>query len=114
MKSNIEEDLIMQFMMPDSGVHVTPSELRANRNVELVYNGLLAESGAEEVYAHCGASYLADWTNIQDIKMNKNSNGSFSAHIRIPEGNAFHVCFHDNASNWDNNSGSNYSFRIEK
>jgi hypothetical protein len=102
----------MKYGNPDPGVHVPTEKIKANSTVEVTYDGLLARSGAQEVYIHCGSSYLKDWTDIHDMKMNKNQNGTFSTIIPIQNGNTFHICFHDNASNWDNNSGSNYSFMI--
>lgn len=102
----------MKFVKPDAGIHVNPAKIRPNSTIEVSYDGLLAQSGAQEVYVHCGTAYLKDWTDIQDIKMTKNLNGTFSAAVPISEGNTLNLCFHDNAYNWDNNSGNNYSYHI--
>ena len=81
--------------------------------VEITYKGILAQSGAEAVYIHCGSSDIKNWKDIQDVKMTKNSDNTFSASILIQEGTTFNMCFRDSANNWDNNSGSNYSLVIE-
>lgn len=102
----------MKFVQ--NGVFVKPQEIKPNHAVEVIYDGLLSRSGAQEVYAHYGTSSFHNWHNIHDTQMHRNMDGSFSTTIKVPHGKNFNICFHDNAANWDNNSGYNYSFEIEE
>lgn len=94
------------------GIRVEPDKVKTNSVVEVTYNGLLAQSGADEVYLHCGSSYTDAWHDIQDIKMSKKTNDAFTANVLIQDGSTFNICFRDSSDNWDNNSGSNYIFQI--
>lgn len=78
---------------------------------KITYNGLLARSGATAVVAHVG--FNSGWENVVDYPMEKTPRG-FEASVFILEGvNTLNVCFRDPAGNWDNNSGANYTFRLE-
>jgi len=92
-----------------NGVIVTPNNPEANENVTIVYNGLLAQCGASEVYARVG--YDCEWQGSQDLKMIRTNSGFETT---IPTANADHlnVAFKDSSNNWDNNSNRNYSFNI--
>ncbi|MBP2628484.1 MAG: hypothetical protein H6Q68_3195 [Firmicutes bacterium] len=92
-----------------NGVIVTPNNPEPNENVTIVYNGLLAQSGANEIYAHVG--FGCDWQGSQDLKMIRTNSG-FEA--TIPAANADHlsVAFKDSSNNWDNNFNRNYTFNI--
>jgi hypothetical protein len=75
------------------------------------YDGLLAQSGATEVFAHVG--FDSDWEHARDYPMVRTAHG-FETSVILREGQkTFHVCFRDPAGNWDNNSGANYSFRLK-
>ncbi len=102
----------MKQITTDQGVQVTPDRIKPNSVIEINYSGLLAQSGAEDVYVHCGSSEMFEWRDVQDVKMSKHGNNSFSANVLVQEGKAFNLCFRDGSQNWDNNAGSNYSFKI--
>ncbi len=91
------------------GVTIQPDIPRAQSRANLVYDGLLAKSGAHSVYAHVG--FGAAWKDTQDIKMSRTSTG-FSADIPVQYADTLNIAFKDCANNWDNNSGKNYSFDI--
>jgi hypothetical protein len=103
----------MKHSITCAGVHVTPSTIRAHHTVEVSYEGLLAKSGAQDVFVHCGISDRGTaWKNVKDVKMQKSIDGSFSADIPIVDGDRLNICFRDSADNWDNNEGHNYTFSI--
>lgn len=94
----------------DNGVIIYPAVPSAQSNSKIIYNGLLPQKGAKEVYAHVG--YGPNWENVQDYKMTQEAHG-FEAAISIPQRAAsLHICFKDGANNWDNNAGANYSFVV--
>lgn len=73
------------------------------------YDGLLAKSGAEDVYTVVGYGSNNSWENIQTIRMNRFGN-SFHADVPTMHGMNINVVFKDSAENWDNNNGTNYTF----
>ena len=84
-----------------NGVHVYSGSDR----VRVVYDGLLPQSGATDVYARVG--FGEDWSNLCDYKMHKTSVG-FETTIPVVSKETMHVAFKDCANNWDNNSGRDY------
>lgn len=94
----------------DYGVVISPTNPNVGDKVKILYDGILAKSGAKEVYAHIG--YGQTFENVTDIKMVPTSMG-FEATIPALKSNTLNVCFKDSANNWDNNSGGNYLFDIE-
>lgn len=93
------------------GVRISPANPSSQDAVEIVYDGLLPRSGATEVYAHVG--FDSDWKATDDYRMKKTSDG-FETSVSLPQyADTLNVCFKDAANNWDNNSGSNYTFEIE-
>ncbi|MBE3588811.1 MAG: hypothetical protein IMW93_09745 [Thermoanaerobacteraceae bacterium] len=88
------------------GVEVRPAGFN---DVRILYNGLLAKSGADQVYLHCGFGDPVKWQNINTIKMNRSPEG-WESTLRMQD-NLLHFCFKDSANNWDNNSGYNWTVR---
>jgi len=101
-----KEESIMSIISQEfwnNGVSLTQKD----NSLRVSYQGLLANSGAPEVYAHVG--YGLDWQGTNDYKMHKTAHG-FEVEIPWnPKDTSVNVCFKDTASNWDNNNGSNYS-----
>lgn len=95
----------------DSGISVTPTILNKGDTAHVRYQGLLANSGAEKVYVYVG--YGGNWERAIDYKMVRTPNG-FEAQVPVSAQNGLIICFHDNANNWDNNSGQNYSFEVSR
>ncbi len=95
-----------------SGVNITPSVPAVNQLVTITYNGILFQNGASEVYAHVG--FGNNWTSATDYKMNRTTRG-FEISLTIDSStDRLNVCFKDSANNWDNNSGSNYTFPVKR
>ena len=99
----------MEYM--EYGVSISPSMPESGSTTKIMYDGLLAKSGASHIYAHVG--YGTNWNNPQYYKMSKTSTG-FEATVPVADSDTFNVCFKDCANNWDNNSGKNYSFDISR
>lgn len=89
-----------------NGITIKPATFSVGDKIKLTYNGLLSESGAEEVFAHIG--WGESWENLDDIKMSKTKSG-FTATISIESMNELNLCFKDAMNNWDNNNGCNYT-----
>lgn len=95
----------------DSGVKVQPMPITLGETVTIDYQGLLAQSGANQVFAHIGYGPHENWTGIQDVMMELKGGNTWSCEIE-PLGSRLNFCFHDGANNWDNNNGHNWSVTI--
>lgn len=104
-------DLDDYHLAPDSGIAVKPTPITLGDELKVEYRGLLAQSGAEAVYLHYGFG-PGDWRSVNDIPMERSSDGAWAAVIQAGEKGRFSFCFRDNANNWDNNSGRNWSYEI--
>ena len=115
MEASVElvgRDLSRDYQLaPDDGIIVRPTPVSLGDELQVEYRGLLAQSGAEEVYLHYGFG-RSDWTYVQDIPMEKSSDGTWTAVVQVEEAGRFNFCFRDNANNWDNNYGRNWSYEI--
>ena len=88
----------------NNGLTVSPLNFNAGDKIKVTYNGLLSQSGADEVYAHIG--WGDTWENVNDVKMSKTKSG-FTTTITAYN-SALNLCFKDTSNNWDNNNGCNY------
>ncbi|MDD4168678.1 MAG: carbohydrate-binding protein [Desulfotomaculaceae bacterium] len=87
------------------GVEVKPNAF--GNEVTICYNGLLAKSGADQVYLHHGSGDR--WMDPSTQKMDKSFQG-WEKTIRMKNDKTI-FCFKDSANNWDNNNGSNWAIR---
>jgi hypothetical protein len=87
------------------GVEVNPSAYANEATV--CYNGLLAKSGADQIYLHCGFGDPRSWSNVTTQKMERSPKG-WEKNIRLTNNQAI-ICFKDSANNWDNNNGHNWN-----
>ncbi|NLT94638.1 MAG: hypothetical protein GXW85_03735 [Clostridia bacterium] len=90
------------------GISVEPKIPELGEEVQISYNGPLAQNGAGQIYLHFG--YGSDWHNSEDIPMQMTPNG-WTCKI-VPEDRELNFCFRDEANNWDNNDGSNWTVTI--
>jgi len=95
------------------GIFLEPTPITLGDEVKIKYKGLLAESAAAKVYLHAGYGHGA-WEKVTDIPMKKGRDGAWSAKIQISEPSSFNFCFRDNAQNWDNNNGRNWSYQVHR
>jgi len=78
--------------------------------IRLSYNGLLAKSGAKDVYAVINYGDNKNWDDVRYYPMDQVGQRTFEVLLPINENMNLNVAFKDGANNWDNNSGKNYSF----
>ncbi|MFZ5647633.1 MAG: carbohydrate-binding protein [Bacillota bacterium] len=94
------------------GVVVDPTPITAQEEITILYYGLLARSGADQVYMHVGYGDAGEWRKVSDLKMSRTGWGWVKT-LEVPEDESrFNFCFRDSANNWDNNNGINWSFEI--
>lgn len=91
------------------GVETSTNVATQNQDLYIRYTGLLRNSGAESVVLHYGSD---GWKNAKDAEMWKEPDGSFKVKIKAEANHELNFCFKDNAENWDNNNGYNWSLRI--
>lgn len=85
------------------GVEIRPGAYSGEATV--CYNGLLAKSGADQVYLHYGNG-SGKWSGVKTERMD-HTNVGWEKTIRL-NGNQAAICFKDSANNWDNNQGYNW------
>ncbi|HOM01987.1 MAG TPA: carbohydrate-binding protein [Acetivibrio sp.] len=95
----------------DNGVEISKTSLGVGDEVTLYYKGLLAQSGADAIFAHIG--YGENWEDKTFIPMER-ENDVFKATIKIDHADDLNIAFKDSGDNWDNNSWANYSFKVSK
>jgi hypothetical protein len=91
------------------GIEVNGRKMCAGEKISLTYNGLLAVSGADRIFAHYG---YGDCWECPEYREMTSSDGGFEAEIDLKIPGRLNICFKDSADNWDNNAGANYSFDI--
>lgn len=94
----------------DNRVSWEPAPVRSGDHVHINYQGLLRNSGADEVFIHYGVD---GWHNLKTTRMQRMSDGIFGAELRADASREINVCFKDSANNWDNNSGWNWKVDIQ-
>ncbi|NLK51613.1 MAG: carbohydrate-binding protein [Syntrophomonadaceae bacterium] len=91
------------------GVSVYPYPARRGEFVTICYNGLLKNSGADQVYLHSGYGSL--WRDDQYLRMQRTNMG-WEKTMVVDKSDVMHFCFKDSANNWDNNAGLNWSVTV--
>lgn len=93
-----------------NGVFCDPYYVEKGEKIQLTYEGMLAEEGAQMVYAHIGYGPNERWTNTGEYEMIPSGNGKFQVDIPISEDSNLNIAFKDEVDTWDNNGGQNYVF----
>lgn len=93
------------------GVNVYPTPITLGEHVNIVYDGLLAQSGAQEVWMHVGFGLHNNWHDVKDVRMLRTGRG-WEQTFEANDSTRLNFCFKDSANNWDNNNGHNWSFEI--
>lgn len=93
------------------GVRVYPTPITLGEHINIVYDGLLHNSGAADIYLHVGYGPNNSWRDIRDIKMLRTGRG-WEQTFQVNDPTRLNFCFKDGAQNWDNNWGHNWSFEI--
>lgn len=94
----------------DGRVAIDPVPLASTKKATIMYKGLLAQSGADAVYLHCGYGH-DHWANVKDVPMTKQDD-VWVTEVGMEGERKFNFCFKDGANNWDNNSGLNWGCEI--
>ena len=97
--------------MNSAEVRVEPEVINPGDKVRVDYNGLLAKSGAHQIYLHNGSSRENNWNDARDVEMRYEA-GRWTTEVEVGDGDKFNFCFKDCADNWDNNGGYNWSYQI--
>lgn len=77
-------------------------------SLRLVYNGILAKSGAEDIYAVVGTGDSKNLENAKYYPMNTSGYQTYELLLPVVDAKGINIAFKDGANNWDNNSGANY------
>lgn len=89
-------------------------DLQDTQNIlRLAYSGILAQDGADDVYAVVGYGNNLRWENVEFYRMNRVSDKSYETYLPIKHSENINIVFKDGADHWDNNSGINYTFTNE-
>ncbi|MDP4182252.1 MAG: carbohydrate-binding protein [Bacillota bacterium] len=95
----------------ENGVMLSKESLSVGDEVTITYEGLLAKSGADQIFMHIG--YGDNWLERDFLPM-ENENGIFKGTVKLTHPEVLNFSFKDSADNWDNNSTQNYSFMISE
>ena len=90
-------------------IAVEPRAPARGQTVRVEYRGLLAQSGADSIWMHCG---FDGWNKVQDVNMSRSGYNNFSCTTKVEGGKEMNLCFKDSADHWDNNSGHNWTIPI--
>jgi hypothetical protein len=93
-----------------SEVFWEPLQVRPGATVSIQYQGLLRNSGAQNLFLHYG---FDRWNGVREVPMEKTENNLFRANITAQGSSEINFCFKDNANNWDNNNGNNWSVPLQ-
>lgn len=99
--------MVQAWNDPMKGIEVRQAAF--GNEATICYNGLLARSGADQVYLHCGFGDPVHWHSVSTQRMERSPVG-WEKTIRMADNKAI-FCFKDSAANWDNNSGHNWMVR---
>lgn len=97
------------FSQPIHGVQVKPLT-EDGKEVMVRYNGLLTNSGAQDIMVHYGFGESAQWRMVGETPMERTQEGWVKP-ISMKD-SQMNFCFRDGAHNWDNNNGLNWIYRI--
>lgn len=94
----------------DNRISLEPGTPKKGDQVRVEYRGLLANSGADNVWLHCGVD---GWNRTKDIYMPRTPQGTFACTAEAEGARELNFCFKDSANNWDNNNGWNWAVPIK-
>lgn len=85
-------------------------KLTANTTVKISYTGKFFQDNSTNVYIHYG--FGNEWEGLVDTEMTRTELG-FQIEVNLLDKETFNFCLKNEKDEWDNNDGSNYSFKIE-
>ncbi|HHW13436.1 MAG TPA: carbohydrate-binding protein [Firmicutes bacterium] len=112
-KTQAAPEAAVEFGEPELGgtqkIEVTPVPVTAGETITVKYRGELSDSG-KPLMMHLGYGY-GDWTNIQNVPMERMPDGSWGAQVTVDTDSALNFCFTD-GERWDNNNGVNWVYEV--
>lgn len=102
--------MIRQWHDAKKGIEVRPTTFV--NEVTVYYDGMLANSGSNQLYLHYGFGDPLHWSYTSTEAMNPTPRGTWEKTIRIKEDPCY-FCFKDSADNWDNNNYKNWSINYQ-
>ena len=92
-------------------IYFNTDKLIENTKVKVSYTGKFYQGNNKQVFIHYG--YGKDWNNVNEVEMIKTDLG-YQTELNLVGGDTLNFCFKNQNNEWDNNSGQNYIFNIEK
>lgn len=92
-------------------VTVYPSPLTVGEHINVIYDGLLAKSGADQIWLRTGYGPQESWHDVRDLQMLKTGRG-WELTFQVADDSRINFCFKDSAEHWDNYNGHNWSFEV--
>lgn len=92
-------------------IYFNTDKLVENTNVKVSYTGKLYQGNNDKVFIHYG--YGKNWNNPAEVEMKKTDLG-YQTELCLGSDETINFCFKNQNNEWDNNSGNNYVFNIEK
>lgn len=75
----------------------------------VTYNGVLAKSGAKDIYATVGYGNNTGWGHTANYQMHAGTHGGFEVMIPTRGSQSINIRFKDGSGRLDNNNGSDYT-----
>lgn len=94
-------------------VNIEPQPIKSGEKVRIKYQGSLTEMDVQQVYLYAGLGEKTDWETIQEVEMNLNPDGTWTAELEVPSTQSLSFCFHDENDSWDNNQGRNWRYFLQ-
>lgn len=92
-------------------IYFNTDKLIENTKVKVSYTGKFYQGNNDKVFIHYG--YGENWNNVSEAEMIKTDLG-YQTELDLAGGDTINFCFKNQNNEWDNNSGNNYIFNIEK
>ena len=92
------------------GVYCHPGIVEKGEMVNLTYEGILSQHGADRIFACIGYGPNTKWSNVSLIEMKRTGTNRFESTFKVTNKGNLNVAFKDSADHWDNNNGQNYVF----
>ncbi|MCG8500277.1 MAG: hypothetical protein MJB12_07695 [Firmicutes bacterium] len=78
--------------------------------VRIVYSGLLAKNGAQDIYVIVGYGNNLRWEDVAYYPLHKIDAETYELVLPVKRDGNINIAFKDAANNWDNNGEMNYTF----
>ncbi len=81
-----------------------------DKAVKVIYNGILAKGGADNIYAVVGYGNNLNWEDVEYYHLHNIALDTYELVIPVKRQGNINIAFKDDADNWDNNEGLNFTF----